>query len=137
MQEEYKPVVDFENYEVSNIGSVRNVKTGKILNPIIDKHCYYHVNLYKNNKRTYKSIHRLVAEAFLCNTDNKECIDHQDNNKLNNNVNNLRFATKSENAQNAKISKTNTSGIKGVDKKGNKWRSQITSDGIRVKFRFI
>jgi len=47
------------------------------------------VVLYKNKKSTSKNIHRLIAEAFIKNSDNKPCIDHIDNNPLNNNLDNL------------------------------------------------
>jgi len=71
-------------------------------------------------------LHRLISEAFIPNPDNKLCIDHIDNNTLNNNsINNLRWVTTKENAQNAKLSAKNTSGFKGVSfhKKLNKWRT--------------
>jgi hypothetical protein len=58
-------------------------------------------------------------------------VDHIDNNRLNNNINNLRFATFKENSRNSKIRSDNTSGIKGVtfNKKMNKWMAQIQMDG--------
>ena len=67
-------------------------------------------------------IHKLIATHFL-DTEDKKCIDHiDDNNRLNNNVNNLRYATYQENNRNAKIRKDNSSKIKGVyfDKKYDK-----------------
>ena len=58
---------------------------------------YYRVSLRKDGKYYNKSIHRLVAEAFLPNPDNLPCVNHKDENKLNNCVDNLEWCTKSYN----------------------------------------
>ena len=63
-----------------------------------------------DGKRKSAKIHRLVAEAFIPNPENKECVDHIDKVRNNNNVNNLRWATKSENCMNKKIQSNNKSG---------------------------
>ncbi len=130
-EEQYKVIADYEYYMVSNMGNVKNIKTGRELKPGVNSNGYYKVDLYIANKRSTKQIHRLVATTFVENPDGKKCVDHMDNNRLNNNVANLRFATIKENNQNASISKTNTSGYKGVSfhKKHNKWRAQIQIDG--------
>lgn len=131
--EEYRNIKDFENYEVSNEGNVRNKINGKILKPRL-RNNYYAVHFYKNKKETNKPIHRLVCEAFLYNPDNKPCIDHIDGDKFNNNLENLRWCNQKENCQNRKLSKKNTSGCKGVHfhKASNKWMAYITIDGIRI-----
>lgn len=59
-------------------------------------------------------------------------IDHIDQNKLNNKKNNLRFVTKAGNSANSKLSKNNTSGIKGVVKCKNKWHAQIMVGGKNI-----
>ncbi len=132
--EEYKQIIDFDNYEVSNLGNVRNIKTGRILKGSVNNHGYLIVGLFKNNKRKNKKIHRLIAEAFIENPENKPFVDHNDGNKTNNNINNIRFATVSENGQNAKIPKNNTSGAKGVswNNNKNKWEAYIIIDGIKI-----
>jgi len=132
--EEYKTIDDFENYEVSNLGNVRNKKTGRILKQRFDKYGYCRVNLYNDKKMTVKKIHQIVANAFIENPENKPIIDHIDGDKLNNNVENLRFATNIENSHNSKIPKNNTSSVKGVsfNKRDKKWISYIKIDGIRV-----
>jgi len=76
-------------------------------------------------------IHNLLVKAFIPNPKGKRCIDHANNDKLNNNVSNLRWSTHSENNQNASISKRNTSGVRGVtfNKSNKKWRVQIKLNG--------
>lgn len=66
-------------------------------------------------------------------------MDHIDNNRFNNNISNLRWATYQENNQNANISKANTSGIKGVsfNKNNNKWRASITIDGVKIHLGYF
>lgn len=94
-------------YQVSHSGKVRSLNykhTGKIqeLKLALDKDGYYMVNLYKDGNVKYKSVHRLVAEAFIPNTENKPCIDHRDTNRLNNHVRNLHWCSRKENSNNEK-----------------------------------
>ena len=96
--ETYKKIID--KYAVSNLGNVMNAKTGRILKPTLDRYGYYYVCLSVNNKRQYKKIHRLVASAFIDNPEGKQCIDHIDGNRTNNNAENLRWVTPKENTNN-------------------------------------
>lgn len=98
MKEVYKTIID--KYAISNCGNIINIKTGKQLKKSLDKYGYYCVCLSVNNKRIYKKVHRLVAMAFIENTDNKPCIDHIDGNKTNNQASNLRWVTPKENTNN-------------------------------------
>ena len=82
MVEQYKIIKDFEKYEVSNFGNIRNYKTGRILKPGINGNGYYNAMLYIDGKYFSKCIHKLVAEYFIANPYNKQCVDHIDNNKL-------------------------------------------------------
>ena len=126
----YIQIKDFPNYSVSNLGNVKSNRTSKVLKQVLSGYGYYMVKLNdKTNKKT-KYIHKLVAEAFLINNEGKPYVDHINNDKSDNKVTNLRFATHKENGQNRQINKNNTSGVKGVYKSGNKWRSQIKIDGI-------
>ena len=98
MIEIYKPIVGYEGlYEVSNLGNVRNLKTNIILKQKINKGGYMNVGLWKNGKKTFL-IHRLVAQAFIPNPDNKPEVNHKDEIKSNNCVYNLEWVTSKENA---------------------------------------
>lgn len=105
--EEWKAVTGFEDYQISNLGRVRSLKKGKgaravdgILKPSADGSGYLIVNLCKNKTQISKKIHRLVAEAFLPNPLDKKEIDHINRDVTNNSVENLRWATRSENCLN-------------------------------------
>lgn len=100
MKEIWEKIEKFENYEVSNLGNVRSFikeKNGVVLKPQKNKKGYYQVLLYKNKKPHPKRLHRLVAQAFIPNPENKPQVNHIDGNKLNNCVNNLEWCTNSEN----------------------------------------
>ena len=95
MEEIWKSIEGFENYEVSNLGKVRN-KKGKELKQQLN--IYYHVGLYDSNKKCYKkAVHRLVAFAFIPNPDNLPIVNHIDENKLNNIVSNLEWTSIKDN----------------------------------------
>lgn len=97
MKEIWKTIEGFENYQVSNMGRVKNIKTGHILKPFLrgsrENNKYYSVEL----KGKAYFIHRLVAKAFLPNPDNLPQVNHKDENKLNNEITNLEYCTQSEN----------------------------------------
>ena len=82
MEETFRIIKGFENYEVSNFGRVKNNKTGRILIHSIGNHGYYKVSLCSDGDVYQKLIHKLVAEYFIANTYNKPFVDHINNNKL-------------------------------------------------------
>jgi len=131
--EQWKIIEGYENYEVSNYGNVRNNYTDRVLKPNLCRG-YHIIRTSKDGKVKKHYLHRLVANAFIENPNNKKQVDHIDNNRINNNVNNLRFCSNTENCRNKGINKTNTSGIKGVtwDKRVNKWKAEIGIDGITI-----
>lgn len=119
MIEIWKDIKDFEGiYQVSTFGRIKRLsrKTinegllGKnkelqlkeiILKPSTITKGYKGITLTKDKKRYPKKVHRLVAEAFIPNPNNKPQINHIDCNKSNNNVNNLEWCTNSENQKHA------------------------------------
>ena len=100
MYETWKPIEGAINYEVSNFGRVRNIKTKNILNGAISKG-YVRYDLSINGKRCVKAGHRLVAEAFLPQIAGKDFVNHKDGDKTNNNLANLEWCTCQENSQHA------------------------------------
>jgi len=134
-KELYFPIVEFPNYSISTLGNVKNIKTERVLMLNCDKATgYYKVTLCKNGKMKTVRIHNLVAKVYIPNPKNEKNVDHIDNNRLNNNINNLRWATNYENGRNQCLNKSNSSGIKGVSfvKKLNKWRSYIKMYGKQI-----
>jgi hypothetical protein len=144
---------DIENYEgmyqVNEFGEVKALhrevinKKGniqyypeKLLKPELTAAGYLRVTLSKNTKTKRFSVHRLVAQTFIVNTYNKDCVNHIDNNPSNNNISNLEWCTHSENMlhaqkQNRLFSAQSkggkTRGISGViaDKKMNDMLNKI------------
>lgn len=96
---------------------------------------YHYVSLYKNGKEKKHYIHRLVGLAFIRNTDGKEMVDHVDRDRTNNHVQNLRWATASQQQTNRGKPENNTSGYKGVSyhKPTKKYAARIGIDG-KLKF---
>ena len=99
-REKWKSVDGFANYEISNCGRVRNATTERILKHTDNGQGYLRVGLCKDSKQNFRSIHKLVAEAFVDNPEGKHCVDHIDSNRKNNNWENLRPATHTENNRN-------------------------------------
>lgn len=105
VNEIWKDIKDYPNYMVSNLGRVKSVnynktKKEKILKEIKIRNGYLYVNLCKNGKVKKHQVHRLVAQAFMPNPDNKPHIDHINTNRTDNRVENLRWCTNKENMNN-------------------------------------
>ncbi len=90
--DQWKEVLDYSNYEVSNFGVIRNRKTKLILKQYFNRKGFLYVYLIdSNNGRRYKKlVHRAVAEVFLPETNIQPYVEHIDGNKENNVVWNLR-----------------------------------------------
>lgn len=121
---DWKTIQGFSNYEVSTEGQVRNKLTQYILKGRPSKSGYLQVSLKEDETQKFKNqyIHRLVAQQFLANEENKREVNHKDGNKLNNNLNNLEWVTSSENQKHRHqigITTTSNRKIGMFDKDGN------------------
>ena len=117
MIEIFKDIEGYENlYQISNLGNVKSLGNGnsnnskeKILKPTKDKKGYLTVDLYKDGKRKIYKVHRLVAKVFIENPNNLPQVNHKDEDKTNNAVENLEFCDAKYNinygTRNEKISK--------------------------------
>lgn len=134
MKETWRDVKGYEgDYQISDLGRVKSLKFGreKILKQSLTKIGYFKVNLHKNKTRNTCVVHVLVAVAFLNHKPDghKIVIDHIDNDKLNNCIDNLQLITQRENI--SKDIVRASSRYIGVhwQKRAKKWRSQIQIKG--------
>ena len=111
IEEIWKPVIGYEGlYEVSSYGRVRSLdryvkgkgesywlRKGKVLSPEKNKDGYLLVSLCCNGKRYLRTVHRLIAQAFIPNPDNLPEVNHLDEDKTNNRVDNLEWCDRSYN----------------------------------------
>lgn len=101
VEESWKPVVGYEGeYEVSNLARIRTLKwkkTPHVVSQGVSKRGYFVVDLSHNDKKKVWNVHRLVALAFLgpCPPGKEVC--HNDGNRLNSNLNNLRYGSRADN----------------------------------------
>ena len=131
IDEVWKQVVDFEGlYEVSNKGRVMSVdrdiptstgkvrhKIGVVLNQFITNKGYPYVMVNKDYKQHLKTVHRLVAQAFIPNPNNYPVVNHKDKDKTNNCVENLEWCTSSYNNTYNSVNKKRAQKLKGKPSK--------------------
>ena len=136
--EEWRTIDGFPKYMISSFGRVMNITTFRILKPRLCRD-YLCNDLYSNCDASTKSIHRLVAEAFILNLTNLPCVDHKDRNCLNNHLSNLRWCTQKENQRNRSKNKNGTSMYKGVcfNKRSNKWLAQIQHNRQKIHLGYF
>ena len=130
--EVWEDIKDYEGlYKVSDLGRVKGLKRNSILKSNIDYYGYVRVKLCKNGKTQTKKVHKLVAVSFLNHLESgqKEVVDHIDNNKLNNSLENLQLTTARHNT--SKDRTNGSSKYTGVSwcKRLSKWKVGITTNG--------
>lgn len=117
--EKWKPLKYNEKYLISSKGKIKSLYTNKLIKSFVMKKGYEEVSLWINNKRKTYRVHRLVAETFIPNPDKLPQINHKDENKQNNSVDNLEWCTLKYNhdygSRNSKMKKK----VCQLDKKGN------------------
>lgn len=143
MEEIWKDIAGYEGlYQVSNLGNVKSLNYNHTGLPrlLAEKHHktgYCTVTLCKDGDCKNKSIHILVARAFLPNDESLPCVNHIDGNKGNNNVRNLEWVTYSQNTRHAISSglrsDCNMRGIKGAANKNSRSVCQYDTSGHLVK----
>ena len=133
-KELWKDIRGYEGfYQISNRGRIRSIavrrylgkyqrmeiiKREKIMTPTDNGHGYLVVHLKANNNRKVSYIHRLVAEHFIDNPENKPEVNHKDYNRHNNDVNNLEWVSRQENV-NYSIERTR----QGIKKRWERYRA--------------
>ena len=144
----WKEIKNYEGfYEVSSLGRARSLTryikqknnskkkiAGKILKPIPNKNGYLMVTLSKDCKGKRYFVHRLVADAFILNKNNKKEVNHIDENPKNNKVNNLEWVTHLENSNYGTRGKRISKNLKEWCKKNRvKKVKQVSLNGIFIK----
>lgn len=127
MIEEWKDIEGYEGlYQVSNLGRVKRskgkyMKSERILMLFINTPGYLQVMLCKNNKCKKFTVHRLVANAFIPNPENKPQVNHIDEDKTNNKVSNLEWVTAKENVNHGTRNERSSKKIKAIDIANGEW----------------
>ena len=140
----WKPVEGYEGlYAVSSNGGAKSVERfdslgrlwkERILRPTKTTDGYLLVQLYKDGKRKKYLVHRLVAQAFIPNPDNKPCVNHLDENKTNNHYSNLSWTTPKENSNWGTCQQRRAEKKRGIyNTKKSKAVCQYTLDGQFIK----
>ena len=110
--EQWKQIEDYEHYEVSTEGRVKN-KKGEILKARKNEHGYLYVSLWKNNKGKNFRVNRLVAIAFIPNPNNYTDVNHINEDKTDNRVENLEWLPHGENIKHGTLQQKKEEKLKG------------------------
>ena len=129
--EKEKKIAGFTRYSVDTLGNIyssvgKNVNGKFKMKPFPTKKGYLHVSLWSDGavpSRKDLKVHRLVAHAFIWNTENKEQVNHIDGDKSNNRVENLEWCTNQENQDHAMVNNLKATGF-------NSSSSKFSSDQI-------
>ena len=135
----YKVIEGYENYHIYRDGRVwSTIGKGKFKKLCEDIGGYVCIGFHKNGKKETLKVHRVVANAFIPNPDNKAQVDHIDRCRTNNHVSNLRWVTNLENHQNKGNFKSNISGHKNIsyDKFNDRWIFTKMNHGVKTQKYF-
>jgi len=130
-------IIGYENYLIYEDGRVYNQKYNRFLKPGT-RAGYKQVVLHKEGKGKTHKVHRLVAEHYIPNPENKKCVDHINRIRDDNRIENLRWASYSENSQNQTKRVSNTSGHKNISyhKQRNCWEFSKNINNKRTTKKF-
>lgn len=134
---------DYPRYVLWPDGRVWNSRKMAFASPCLSKSGYPRVNLSRGSRDTYQQttacIHRLLGLYYLPNPDKHPCVDHLDQDKTNNTLSNLRWASVSENQQNKSVQKNSKSGLLGVcwSKGHQRWRASIYINKKQKHWHFV
>jgi len=131
-------VKGFSNYLIYPQGKLFNKKTNRFIKGSLNSEGYLTVDFYDNKKRINKKIHRLLAEHFIENSDNKPLVDHINRIRNDNRLNNLRWVNHTENNQNKCVNKNNKLNIQYICyiKSKNKYQFKKTIKGTAYRKYF-
>lgn len=126
--EEFKRISAYPDYDVSTAGVVRSWKNGKpvVLTQRTNRNGYLCVNFRIDGKTKIFKVHRLVAQAFISNPENKPEVNHINGDKTDNRVENLEWCTRSENLRHAYAT-----GLKVALQGENNGRAKLTNEQAR------
>lgn len=100
--EKWIPAKGYSKYEVSNLGNIKNSKTGRVIKTSVNSRGYIQTCIRDDKKRQHTiQVHRLIADSFYDGDHSELDVNHIDGNKLNNRIGNLEFCTRQENIQHA------------------------------------
>ena len=126
-----KPIKGFEGlYAVNEDGRIYSYISCKYMNPYTDSYGYFTVTLRKNKVSYWCKVHRIIAVAYIPNPDNKPFVDHINQNKSDNSIDNLRWVSIMENNQNVSVYKTNKLKEQYICKDHNSFKFKITRNNI-------
>ena len=133
MDERWAPIEGCDKYQISSTGRVKGPQ--KILKQRLNPYGYPFVSFYNNDyKIVTHRIHRLMAKGFIPNPDNKPCVDHEDGDRANNNLSNIRWCDYRQNNVNRICKRRDPSLPTGVYKrKSGKYRVHFKPPGEKVR----
>jgi hypothetical protein len=133
MEEIFKDLKDYSRYEFSNLGRIRNKKSGKFLTNTVVTKGYLSVNIYRDSlgRSITVKTHRLIAECFIGKKEGL-VIDHIDNDKTNNRLENLEYVSNRFNVLKQKI--YSAKGFPRFDLKSKKFIIEYRKDNSKFKF---